>query len=1195
MKGFFEWLKPSAKMKRWIFTILIGVILSCYGLAEVIVMKELLFSEVLKVIILFVTGFTLIVIGIVSMQKRTLEILIEASDERMQNKKNINLKSLIFNKKIYSEGPNIVVIGGGTGLNTVIRGLRKYTNNITAIVTVSAYGKLPSTSRKDLNMLPLDDIKESVIALSENEEILGKLLNIEFKSGKLRDLSFSDIYFNAMKKISSNFSDSIENSNKIFNIVGKVLPVTLDEIKICAELENGMVIEDKDEIPEVVTDKVTKINRVYISPTNCRTTPEVIEAIKNADCIVIGPGSLYTNVIPNLLVNGVVKAIKESKAIKTYICNIMTEPGQTDNYGVSDHVNAIIEHAGQDIIDYCVYDTGEVVPEYIKKYNLEGSDLVEQDIQKVKNKGIQLIQRNLSAIGDEDRIRHNPDAIASAIIDLICDDLKYKDKQDDPQYLMLKAKNDYEKKINKIKKSNKNKKPSKEKNEKGKTSKFVSRYGNRIESIKNTDRIKSENMRIMKEADKLEAEERAEFLKSVNMEEKISLEEGLSKEWIITNGIGGFASSTILGANTRKYHGLLIAPLTPPARRFLVLSKVDESMEIEGKEYILYTNVCEKYISDGHKNLEYFEKEYVPKFVYKVGDTIVEKTICMQYGKNTVGVLYKIENGDYNAKLKLTPLVNFRDFHTMNTNHEYKVNQTVNNKKVKIVVDGESRYPLYMNCSEGTYIKYENNNFKNMFYIEEQKRGFYPEEDHNVVGSYEIELKAKEIKEISFVFSLEENIEEIDVKKVILNEKVRLNKVIKNSELLLNTENIESKKDKKIIEEKNEIIKELIIATDSFIAYRPSFGLNTILAGYPWFLDWGRDSLIAFEGLLLKTKRYDIAREVLLTFTKDIKFGLVPNGYSGYDNRPLYNSVDSSLLLFEQLNKYIEYTGDYTFVEKNFYRELVKVIESYKDGIDVDNNNIYMDKDYLINSGTENTQNTWMDAKVNGIAVTPRNGKAVEINSMWYNCLMIMGDFTKRFKTEEKAKHYYECAENVKKSFNKKFYNKEKKCLFDVLGDNKVRPNQLFSLSLSYPVIDPNSKKAEEIMQTVTDKLYNKYGLKSLEKGQPNYIEIYEGDSFKRDMSYHQGITWTWLFGLYYNSYKNMINASKTESRRKKLQTECEKFKENVYKTFKKEVKDIGCLGSISELYDSKAPHLPKGAISQAWSVSEILRIILEQ
>ena len=674
--------------------------------------------------------------------------------------------------------------------------------------------------------------------------------------------------------------------------------------------------------------------------------------------------------------------------------------------------------------------------------------------------------------------------------------------------------------------------------------------------------------------------------------EKISLENGLNKEWVISNGIGGFASSTILGSNTRKYHGLLIAPLTPPARRFLVLSKVDESIEMEGKENILYTNVCENYISDGYKNLELFEKEYIPKYTYKVNNTIIEKTICMQYGKNTVGILYKIKNGAYNSKLKLTPLVNFRDFHTMNTDHNYVVNQTINNNKVKLVIDGESRTPLYMNCSDGKYVNYENNNFKNMFYIEEQKRGFYPKEDHSVVGSYEIEINPKENKEISFVFSFEENIEEIDLKRMILNEKVRLNKVIKNSELL-KEEEVANKKEQKEIDEKNEIIKSLIIAADSFIAYRPSFGLHTILAGYPWFLDWGRDSLIAFEGLLLKTKRYDIAKEVLLTFTRDIKFGLVPNGYSGYDNRPLYNSVDSSLLLFEQLNKYVKYTDDYELIEKKFYKELVKVIEAYKTGIDVDDNNIYMDEDGLINSGTENTQNTWMDAKVNGFAVTPRNGKAVEINSMWYNSLMIMRDFSEKFKSEEKAKYYYDMAEIAKKSFNKKFYNKDKKCLYDVLGDDKVRPNQLFSLSLSYPVIDPNSKKAEEILNTVTEKLYTKHGLKTLEKGQADYVEIYEGDGVKRDKSYHQGITWPWLFGIYNDAYLNMINLSKTNTRKERLQKAYNKFKEEVYETFKKDINNIGCLGSISELYDSKSPYLPKGAISQAWSVSEILKIIL--
>ena len=514
MKGFLEWFKASSKMKRWMFTILVGVILACYGLAEILVMKELSFLEVGKIIAIFVVGFTLIVLGIVFMQKRTLEILVEASDRRMEDKKNVNLKSLIFNKKVYSEGPNIVVIGGGSGLNTVLSGFKNYTSNLTAIVAVSDYGKEMSSARRELNLLPLEDIKESMIALSDHSEMLEKLLNTKFTRGRLENLSFDDIYFAAMRNISKDFSDAIEKSNQIFSIVGKVLPVTLDEMKICAELDNGMIVEEKDRISEVVSNKVTKINRVYIQPSNCKATNEVIEAIKKADSIIIGPGSLYTNVIPNLLVNGVAKAIKESKALKIYVSNIMTEPGQTDNYGVSDHIEAILEHAGQGIIDYCIYDTGEVVPEFIKKYNLEGADLVEQDIQKAKNKGIQLIQRNLSYIQGE-FIRHNPDAVAAAIIDLICDDLKYQDRQNDPQYLMLKAKLDYEKKMKKIPKNKKAKEKREKNKEKGRQSKFISKYGKRIETIKNTDQIKKANMRIMQEADKLEESEREAFLKSI--------------------------------------------------------------------------------------------------------------------------------------------------------------------------------------------------------------------------------------------------------------------------------------------------------------------------------------------------------------------------------------------------------------------------------------------------------------------------------------------------------------------------------------------------------------------------------------------------------------------------------------------------------------------------------------------------------
>ncbi len=450
-------------------------------------------------------------------------------------------------------------------------------------------------------------------------------------------------------------------------------------------------------------------------------------------------------------------------------------------------------------------------------------------------------------------------------------------------------------------------------------------------------------------------------------------------------------------------------------------------------------------------------------------------------------------------------------------------------------------------------------------------------------GRYEINLEPREEKEVSIVCSLEENIDELNAKNIINKEKQRIDKLVVESELT----------NEKMTKKEQENLRDYIIATDNFVVYRPSFRLYTLIAGYHWFLDWGRDALISFEGLLLITKRFDIAKEVLLTFTKNIKFGLVPNGYSGFDNRPLYNSADASLLLFEQIKKYINYTGDEEFIKENMYPYLKDIIKAYKTGIDVDDNNIYLDDDYLLVSGTPKTQNTWMDAKYGDFAVTPRNGKAVEINSLWYNALKIMEELTKKFEGEEEAKAYGNLAKKCKIAFSEKFYQSKRKCLYDVLGDNKIRPNQLFSLSLSYKVLDPSSKMAEDMVETVTKKLLNSYGLKTLAKGEEGYVEIYEGDSYKRDTSYHQGITWVWLLGIYADSRKAIIKACKDTQKRKILKKEYEEFKEDLRETFEKEFYQRGMVGSLAELHDSKTPYLPKGALAQGWSVAEIARILI--
>ena len=668
---------------------------------------------------------------------------------------------------------------------------------------------------------------------------------------------------------------------------------------------------------------------------------------------------------------------------------------------------------------------------------------------------------------------------------------------------------------------------------------------------------------------------------------QIELKECLGKEWIISNGIGGFASSSVLGANTRRYHGLLVASLMPPARRHLIISKLDESIIVDNEEFCLFTNVCKNYISDGYKYLESFEKDYLPVYTFKVNDIKIVKTVSMIYGKNTVVVQYKIKNGKKESKLKLAPIVNFRDFHHMNTNHTFSLNQNIEGNRVRLEIDGNTNTPVYLCVKDSEYIEHENDTFWNMFYLKEEERGFYPEENLLVPGRFEITIKPRETKEITFVASLDSDIENIDSNEVIENEIKRLEKIIEDTGLQ-KTKAKPTKQEK----EYNDFIKDLIVSSESFVINRPDFGTHSVIAGYPWFLDWGRDTLISFEGMFLITKRFELAKEILLTFTKDIKCGLVPNGYSEADNKPLYNSADASLLLFEQVNKYIQYTKDYDFIKENIYEHLKDIIENYSQGIDLENNNIYIAEDMLLSSGTETTQNTWMDAKIGNYAVTPRNGKVVELNALWYNGLRTLENLANKFDEKDVENRCRKAANKHQKVFEEQFFNKKKKSLYDVIGDSKIRPNQLFSISCTYPVIKPSSEIGKTIFKTVTSKLLTKYGLRTLAKGEDGYIAYYEGDPVKRDMSYHQGIAWVWLIGLYHDAFKNIINDEKDRLEKEKLKIEYEKFIKSVYSTFKTEINSEEGIGSLSEVYSSQTPFKPGGTFAQAWSVSEVLKIV---
>lgn len=669
------------------------------------------------------------------------------------------------------------------------------------------------------------------------------------------------------------------------------------------------------------------------------------------------------------------------------------------------------------------------------------------------------------------------------------------------------------------------------------------------------------------------------------------------REWLITNGIGGYAASTDIGGmNIRRYHGLLIAPLNPPSQRKLILSKVDESIEIHGVNYNLFTNSTSNMVTEGYTFLKEFEKEIIPIYKFNVLNTKIEKSICMLYGKNAVVVHYKIKNQDSKSRFKITPLINNRDFHSLTKEKTFSYTQKTDVDRVQISFDQEEECKINMCVKSSNYIEHDNDIFYNMFYKTEHDRGFDCFENHIVPGTFEMELEPNENKELTFVCSLDgkngidfDSILKVNGKKVIDNEYLRINHLIENSKLLKTKLSDESKQ-----QAYKNLVRKYIIASDNFIVKRESTGLSTVIAGYPWFLDWGRDSLIAFEGILLMSNRIKEAEEVLLTYARSVRRGIVPNGFNEYDDMPLFNSADASLLLIAATGKYLKYTNNYSFVEEKIFDKLKRIITAYTDGTDLDGNDIYLDKkDYLISTGTPTTQNTWMDAQVNGKPVTPRNGKTVEINALWYNALCVMKDIAEHLNKRVLKIQYAYMATRCKMSFEKSFYNSTNECLYDVLGDAKIRPNQLFALSLPNTVLDCSKETARTSFVTCTKHLLNKYGMRTLSPDDKDFKTKYEGGPVERDGAYHQGTTWPWLLELYYDALKNLISAEKRTEYKLSLEQTLRRFKVNVADVFLEELVHGNTLGSICEVYDGLEPHDGKGAFAQAWSVAAVFKILL--
>jgi predicted glycogen debranching enzyme len=632
------------------------------------------------------------------------------------------------------------------------------------------------------------------------------------------------------------------------------------------------------------------------------------------------------------------------------------------------------------------------------------------------------------------------------------------------------------------------------------------------------------------------------------------------KEWLETNGLGGFASSTIVGANTRRYHALLVAATQPPVGRIVMLSKLEESLIIGDQRVGLSCNQYGDVVHpNGHLLLEQFRLDPFPTFTYRVGHVVLEKTVFMVYGENTSVVTYHLLESPEPLLMELRPLLAFRDFHS--TTQE-------NNDLYQSFEQGDgwlkfSPYfglpPMYLAHDA---IWYEPTNFwyRNFRYLRETERGLDDQEDLFNPGILIFPLATGETR--SVIASLQPH----SVREASL---MRVREVERRTKLLQR------------VSDEDEFVQTLTSAADQFLVRRGD-DLETVIAGYPWFSDWGRDTMIALPGLTLVTGRFEEARRILTTFAQHCDQGMLPNQFPDSGGEPGYNTVDAALWFFIAAQKYLDYTHDEDFIHKTLYPVLSDIIHWHVQGT---RDNIHVDGDGLLIQGTPTTQLTWMDAKVGDWVVTPRNGKAVEINALWYNALRIMEAWANHFGKLVDASYYRETAQRAQENFERTFWNASLGCLYDCVDaerrDDAVRPNQIFALSLPHALLSRD--KELKVLEIVGGELLTPFGLRSLSPRSAAYIGHYGGNPWQRDGAYHQGTVWAWLMGAFVTAYV------KAHRRTLKARREAAGFIEPL----RHHLLDAG-LGTISEIFEGDPPHAPVGCIAQAWSVAEILRAYVE-
>lgn len=645
------------------------------------------------------------------------------------------------------------------------------------------------------------------------------------------------------------------------------------------------------------------------------------------------------------------------------------------------------------------------------------------------------------------------------------------------------------------------------------------------------------------------------------------LETARSREWLVTNGIGGYASGTIAGMLTRRYHGLLMAALQPPLGRTLLLAKLDETVEYDGiypksgRFYPLFVNHWsdDTVEPDGHFNINQFHLEGTTAvWTFGIANALLEKRIWMEPGANTTYIHYTLARATGPLRFEAKALANYRDYHSTTIVDDLEPAIESIEKGLHIQMDEEA-VPFYL-LSEQATIDFRNEWHEDFYLSIEDYRGQNDiEDDHVLVGNVRAELRPGE--SLTIVASTEAT-PDLNGQSALARREVyeteRLEKASRQFSVTL-----------------PEPIQQLVLAADQFIVQRPTQSDpngRSIIAGYHWFSDWGRDTMIALPGLTLTTGRPQVAASILRTYAQFLDMGMIPNRFPDAGERPEYNTADATLWYFQAINSYHQATGDDDLL-RHLYPILQEVIKWHKRGTRY---NIYMDeKDGLLFAGEEGVQLTWMDAKVDDWVVTPRAGKPVEINALWYNALLILAQFADHLGEDGSA--YALMAKKTAEGFRRFWYPRMGYC-YDVIdgpdgNDGRLRPNQLFAISLPYSPL--SSEQQRSIVDACARHLLTPHGLRSLSPDDPEYVSHYGGDRYTRDGAYHQGTTWGWLIGPFVSAHLRVYQDP----------TAARSYLAPLFH----QLADHG-IGSLSEIFDGDAPFLPRGTIAQAWSVAEVLR-----